>query len=99
MPGGGWTVWTASAGSGGLDLEILTAGGTLADVDKRRYIGMAGSKRAGDHGTNVGRCDRLRRHVAGVPMVLMPRMENEAEVPRLEGTDERAVVHDLGDLR
>ena len=39
----------------------------------------------------------LRRHVAGVPVVLMARVEDEAEVGGLEGADQRAAVHDLGD--
>ena len=51
----------------------------LADVDERRD----GRVRAGPsvraiHGAEVRRGDRLRRHVAGVPVVLVPRVQDVA---------------------
>ena len=45
-----------------------------------------------------GAATRLRRHVAGVPVILMPRVQDEAQVAGLEGADERAVVHHPGDV-
>ena len=49
-------------------------------------------------GAEVRGGDGLRRHVAGMPVILVARVEDEAEVAGLEGLDERAVVHDLGDV-
>ena len=42
--------------------------------------------------------DRLRRLVARVPMVLVPRMENLPQVARHVRADQRAAVEDGGDL-
>src|SRR5262249_54560253 len=70
-----------------LDLESLAAGGALADVDERRYVRVFRPEGAGDDGAQVRRGDGLRRHVTGVPVVLVARVEDEAEVAGLEGLD------------
>ena len=43
------------------------------------------------------RGDGLRRRVAGVPVILMARVQDEAEVAGGVGADQRAAVHDRGD--
>ncbi len=42
--------------------------------------------------------DGLRRHVSGVPVVLVARVEDGAEVRLHVRADERGAVHHLGDL-
>ena len=65
----------------------------LADVDERRHRRVARAKRAGDHRADVRGGDGLRRRVAGVPLVLVARVQNEPEVAGLVGADERAAIH------
>src|SRR5438132_7841879 len=75
----------------GFDFEILAAGRALADVDERRHIGMPRSQRPRDYRTDMRRRDWLRGYIAGVPMILVTRVQNEAEIPRPECADEGAV--------
>ena len=56
-------------------------------------VGIARSERFGYHRAQVRHGERLRRDVAGVPVILMPGVQNEAKVGRLEGADEGAAVH------
>jgi hypothetical protein len=55
-----------------LDLLVLTdAFEPLPDVHECRHHGIPGPEHAADPGTDVGAGDCLRRHVAGVPVVLV----------------------------
>ncbi len=78
-------------GAFGADFEIL------ADGDEGRHGGVAGAEGFGDHGADVGHGDGLRRNVAGVPVVLMAGVKDEAEVGGLEGADDRAAIDDFAD--
>ena len=63
--------------------------------------GMAGLLRpehAGHPRADVRAGDRLRRHVAGVPVVLVPRVQDVAQVGQHVRADQRAAVHHLGDV-
>ena len=44
-----------------------------------------------------GIANGLRRHVAGVPVILMARVQDVAEIGRLERADDRAAIHHAGD--
>ena len=65
----------------------------LTDVDERWHGRVARAKRARNHRTDVRGGDGLRRRVAGVPLLLVARMQNEPEVAGLVGADERAAIH------
>ena len=73
------------------DLQVL------ADVDERRNLRIARPQRAGDHRAHVRRGHGLRRRIAGVPMELMPRMQNEPQIAHAVRANQRAAVHDFGD--
>ena len=60
--------------------------------------GIARPEHAGHPRADVRRGDGLRRHVAGVPVVLVPRVEDVAQVGLHVRADERAAVHHLGDV-
>ena len=49
------------------------------------------------HRADVRHRHRLRRHVAGVPVVLVPRVQDEAEIGGLERADHRAAIDDAAD--
>ena len=87
-----------TGGVKGLEFLAFAEIETLADVNERGHGGVHRPERAGDDGADVRRGDGLRRRVAGVPLVLMARMQNEAEVARRVGADQRGAVHDLRDL-
>ena len=59
---------------------------------------VARPEHAGHPRPDVRRGDRLRRHVAGVPVVLMPRVQDVAQVRLHVRADQRAAVHHLGDV-
>ena len=87
------------AGRGeGLDLLVLADPfQTLADVDKRRHGGIARPEDARHPGADVRAGDRLRRHVAGVPVILMARVEDAPQVGLNVRADERAAIEDARD--
>ena len=70
----------------------------LPDVDERRHGRLARAQRARDHRPDVRRRDGLRRGVAGVPLVLVPRVQNEPQIARLIRADQRRAVHHPGDF-
>ena len=70
----------------------------LADRDERGHVWMLWPERLRDHRSEVRHRHRLRRNVARVPVVLMPRMEDEAEVRGHERPDHRAAIHHAPDL-
>ena len=75
----------------GADFHVLT------DADERGNRRIPRSERSRYHRAQVRHRERLRRHVAGVPVVLMPRVENESEVRGLKCPDERAAIDHAGD--
>ena len=83
-----------AGGREGLQLLALADVEALSDVDERRHGGVARAERAGDDRAEVRRGDRLRRRVARVPMVLVPRVEDEAEIACPVGADERPAIDD-----
>ena len=58
--------------------------------------GLIGPEHAGHPRADVRRGHRLRRHVARVPMILMPRMQNVAQVGQHVRANQRAAVHHAG---
>ncbi len=78
-------------GAFGADLEIL------ADGDEGRHGGVARAEGLGDDGAEVRDGNGLRRDVAGVPVKLVSRVEDEAEVGGLEGADDGAAIDDTAD--
>ena len=109
MPPGGRTAAAAWSGNGMLNGPIFApeeAGGVkcleflafadveaLADVDEGRHGRIARTQRAGDDRTEMRRGDRLRRGIAGVPLILMPRVQDEPEIARRVTADQRAAIH------
>ena len=91
------TVFAAQKARGGKRLQFLAFAEieALSDIDKRRNGRIPRPEGTRHERTDVRRCDRLRRDVAGVPVILVARVQNEAEVRGLRGPDERATVHDL----
>ena len=95
-----WPVLTAEETGGMEGLEFLAFADveSLADVDERRHRGVSRAKRAGDHRADMWGGHGKRRRVAGVPMVLVARVENEAEVAGLVGADQRTSIHHVADF-
>ena len=77
-------VLAAEKAGGGERLQLLAFAEIepLADIDERRHRRVARPERARDERAEVRRGHGLRRHVAGVPVELMPRVQDEAEVRR-----------------
>src|SRR5262249_19798683 len=70
---------------------------SLADVDEggnRRVVRTLDPR---DPRAEVRRGDRLRRDVAGVPVILVPRVEDVAEIGDDMRADERRPIHDPRD--
>lgn len=44
----------------------------------------------------MGRGDRLRRRVAGVPLILVARVQDETKIAGGVAADQRASIHDAG---
>ncbi len=65
---------------------------TLADVDEGRERRVLRTLRLGNPGADVRGGHRLRRLIAGVPVVLVPRMQNLAEVGRDVRANQRPPV-------
>ena len=108
-----WPMLTAEETGGVERLEFLAFADveSLADVDERWHRGVSRAKRAGDHRADMWGGHGKRRRVAGVPMVLVARVENEAEVAGLGrgvvrlrelaglvGADQRASIHHVADF-
>ena len=60
--------------------DLARALDRLADGDERRHVRVPRPERPRDHGADVRHRHRLRRDVAGVPVVLVPRVQDEAEI-------------------
>ena len=78
--------------------DLPSAFDRLPDGDKRRHVRVPGTERARDDRANVRHRLRLRRDVAGVPVILVARVQDEAEVRGREAADDRALVHDARDV-
>ena len=61
----------------------------LADINEGRHGGIARAERASDDRAEMRSGHGLRRHVAGVPVILMPRVEDVAEIGDDMRADER----------
>ena len=70
----------------------------LADVDERGHGRVARAERAADDRADVRGGDGLWGGVAGVPVILVARVQDEPQVGRDRRADERRAVHDLGDV-
>ncbi len=70
----------------------------LADIDERRHRRIARPEGFGDEPAEMRRGHALRRHVARVPVELVPRVQDEAEILRHRRADERAAIHDTRHL-
>ena len=85
---------------GGESLQLLAFADPfepLADVDERRHDRITRPQHARHPGADMRAGHGLRRDVAGVPVELVTRMQDAAEVRLHGGTDQRPAVHDLGD--
>ena len=93
------TVFTPQEPRGRERLEFLAFAQVeaLADVDERRHCLILRPQRARDDRADVRRRHGLRRRVTCVPLVLVPRMENEPKVARCVAANQRAAVHHAGD--
>ena len=67
---------------------------TLADIDESGNRRIARSQQSGDPCADVRCGNGLRRNVSGMPMVLMPRMQDVAQVGQHVRTNQRAAIHD-----
>ena len=95
------TIFAAKESGGGEGLEFLTladAFEALADVDEGGHHRIARAEHAGHPGADVRAGDGLRRDIAGMPMELVTRMQDAAEVGLHRRTDQRAAVHDPRDV-
>ena len=70
----------------------------LTDGDEGRHIRVLRAERSRDDRAEVRHRHRLRRDVAGVPVILMPRVQDEAEVGGVERADDGPAVDDARDL-
>ena len=66
---------------------------TLPDVNERRHRRIERAAGARDPRAEVRCRHRLRRHVARVPVELVPRVQDKPEVRRLHPAHERPAVH------
>ena len=82
----------------GLEFFTLTNIQALADVNESRHCGVLWAKGTGHHRPDVRTCDRLRWRVAGMPVKLMPRVEDESQITRRISTDQGAAIHHLSHL-
>jgi len=83
-------VFAAEESGGGEGLELLAfadAFEALADVDEGRHDRIARTEHAGHPGADVRAGDGLRRDVTGVPVELVTRVQDAAEVGLHRRTD------------
>ncbi len=68
---------------------------SLADVNERGHRRIiARAEGARDDRADMGRGHGLRRSIAGVPMILMSRVQNEAEIARRSrNVDQSRAIH------
>ncbi len=78
-------------GALGADFQVL------ANPDERRHGGIPRPQRSRHDRAEVRHRDRLRRHVPGVPVILMARVEDEPEIRGLKRANERAAIHHARD--
>ena len=76
-------------GAFGADLQVL------ANRDEGGHRRILRSERPRDDRAEMGHRHRLRRDVAGVPVILVPRVKDEAQVRGGERADHRAAIDDL----
>ena len=70
----------------------------LPDGDEGRDVRVPRAEGSRDDGADVRHRHRLRRDIAGVPVILMPRVQDEAEIGGVERADDRSAVDDAADL-
>ena len=81
-----------------LDRRALAADlHVLADRDEGRHRRILRPQCLGHDRADVRDRQRLRRNVSRVPVKLMPRMQDEAEIRGLERANQRSAVHHLRD--
>ena len=68
----------------------------LADVHECGHVRMARSQRPGHHRTHVGSRHREGRRVAGVPVILVAGVKDEAQVSQTVTPDQGGPVHHPG---
>ena len=66
----------------------------LADVDERRDRRITRAERPRNDGAEVGSSDTLRRHVTRVPMVLVTRVKDEAQIRGNAAADDEPAIDD-----
>ena len=89
----------SAAGLEGLEfLRLAIAIVALADVDEGGQGGIPRPFGLGNPSAQVRSGHRLRRFITGVPMVLVPRVENLPHVAGHVRADQRAAVEDGSDL-
>ncbi len=95
------TIFAAEEAGGGEGLQLLDFAvpfEPLADVDERRDRRVLRPADLGDPRADVRRGHGLRRDVPGVPVVLVPRVEDVPQVGNDVRADQGAPVQDLGDV-
>ena len=70
----------------------------LSDIDESRHIGILWPQRSRDHRADVRNRHRLRRRVPGVPLELVPGVQNEPQIAGLIRPDQRSSIHHSRDL-
>ena len=78
--------------------DLSRAFNRLSDGDKRRHVGTFRPQRARDHRPDVRHRHRLRRNVAGMPVILMARVQDEPKIRGHERADDGAPVDHAGDV-
>src|SRR6188768_482250 len=64
----------------------------LADRDERGHVWILRPEGSRDDRADVRHRHRLGRNITCVPVILMARMQNEAQVRGVEGTNDRATI-------
>ena len=70
----------------------------LADVDEGGDVGVLGPKGSTDERPHMRHRNTLRRLIAGMPMILMARVQNEAEVADAVRAKEDSSIENPGRL-
>ena len=71
---------------------------SLPNINERRHRRIAGAERPSNHGPDVRRGDCLRRSVAGVPVILMSRMQHESQIAGGVRANQARSVHHRRDV-